>query len=171
MLCDICQGIFSCPRKLSYGTYYPWGHTNRTFVAARQGGCHLCDLVWYNVSYNLGTHDPRYSDEFPNRCTYAFKVLNPEWARRGKGPKWLVPASGRGDDEFTEVSRYKVAIENDPTNNQLSSLLAADSEEIFSISTDFWLVLDFYCPGPRIILPLEIVRGKGADLLDLILVH
>lgn len=169
MLYDICQGISSSPRKLSYSTYYPWGHANRTVVIAQRAGCHLCNFVWHNASYNLRTHDPRYSDEFPNRCTYAFKALNPEWAQHGKGPKWLVPASGGDGDNFLEVGRYMLEIENDPTKNQLYSLLAADSEEIFNISTDFWLVLDFNCPGPRIVLPLDVIRGRSAVLLNLIL--
>jgi hypothetical protein len=166
MLCDICQAIFSQPRKLSCGTYYPWGHTNRTFIAAREAGCHICNLIWENGSY-----DRNYYDHFPDRCTYAFRVLNPEWARHGLGPKWLVPASGGDGDDYSEVSKYLRDMDNDPIINQVASLLTTESDELFDKSTDFWLVLDFYCPGPRIVLPLEIVRGKdavffGFDLSD-----
>jgi hypothetical protein len=159
MLCDICQAIFSKPRKLSCGTYYPWGHTDLTFVAAREAGCHICNLVWENGTYH---HD--YRDNFANNCTYAFKVLNPEWARHGEGPKWIVPTTRRHSDDSSAVSRYLHDMENDPIINHVASLLARESDKISNKSVDFWLVLDFYCPGPRIVLPLEIVRGEYAEI-------
>ena len=166
MLCDTCQAIFSEPRKLSCGTYYPWGHTHKTFVAAREAGCHICNLVWENASYD--GCDPKYDEDFPDGCTYAFRVLNPDWARSGKGPKWLVPVTSRDDDYYdpSQASRYMRDMENNPVINHVASLLATESDELFNKSVDFWLVLDFYCAGPRIVLPIEIFKGRNVGFLD-----
>jgi hypothetical protein len=158
MLCNICQAVFAQPRKLGYGTYYPWGHNSKSFAESREAGCHLCNIVWENRSYSSSY--PAFDDTFPIGCTYAFKVLNPTWARHGQGSQWLVPSDGGEEDDVDYMSRYLSAVENDPTVNQLARLLENEAEELFARQESFWMVIDFYCPGPRIIVPLEIMRGQ-----------
>jgi hypothetical protein len=63
-----------------------------------------------------------------------------------------------GDDED---STYMIAMrKTDPTINHLASLLATGSDKLLASKVGFWLVLDFYCPGPRVVLPVEIGKGK-----------
>lgn len=152
MLCKACQEIFSRPRKLSYGTYYPWNQTRTSFLASLRAGCHLCGLIEENRSY--GGH-PEIYEPFPYEIQYAFKALSRDWARHGNGPKWVVPqVSGLCDDEM-DVVMYLLAVETDPTPNKLGHLLATDSDDLVNSPHDFWLVLELYGPGAQFILPLE----------------
>lgn len=152
MLCEACQDIFSSPRKLSCGTYYPWEQNPSSFQKALKEKCHLCSLIEENRSY-IGHRN----DEFPECIKYAFKALSPDWARFGKGPKWLVPQF-KDDDEHvpTNQSRYLRQFEKDPTPNRLGTLLATDSETLVSEAENSWLVLEFYGPGAQVVLPLEL---------------
>lgn len=156
MLCDTCLAIFAVPRKLSYGTYYPWGHSSASFAKAREGGCYLCIIVWENRSYS--DPYPDYDRDFPQNCTYAFKLLNPRWARQGLGSKWLVAPEPRGDD-WSDTSKYMSDVDKAPMPD-LTHLLATEADELFTKPAVFWMVIDFYCPGPRIVIPLDIVRGQ-----------
>lgn len=159
MLCNFCQDIFSTPSALSFGTYYPWGHTLESFEAARLAGCHLCNLVWENISYN--STGSGYKGAFTENCTYAFKVLNADWARRGKGSMWLSQVTWDVDEEF-DSKTYVAAMGNDPGDSikHLASILKTGSEAQIAELGKFWLVLDFYCPGPRIVLPLEVLQSR-----------
>ncbi|KAK2612607.1 hypothetical protein QQS21_001379 [Conoideocrella luteorostrata] len=159
MLCEACQDIFSSPRKLSCGTYYPWKQNPDSFQQALKARCHLCSLIQENRSYN-GHRD----DEFPKSIKYAFKALNPTWARSGNGPKWLVPQF-KDDDEHVPVdkSRYVNQFQKDPTPNSLGNLLATDSETLVSEAANSWLVLEFYGPGAQIVLPLELATRNEAE--------
>ena len=159
MLCDICLAIFAVPRKLSYGTYYPWGHNRESFAKARKEGCYLCTIVLENSSYSCGDSFPHFDRDFPLNCTYAFKLLNPLWARSGLGPKWLVPHDPIGNNWDTDTSKYLSEMDKAPMAD-LMHLLATESEELFTKPAFFWMVIDFYCPGPRIVIPLDIVRSQ-----------
>jgi hypothetical protein len=163
MLCEACQDIFSRPRKLTYGTYYPWNQTIASFAAALRAGCHLCSLIQESRSYgNLG------DDPFPNCVKYAFKALSQDWAQYGKGQKWLVPQTSRGDDgdDEGERARYMRLAETDPTPNGLGQLLATDAEEVVEEAAQFWLVLEFYGPGAQVVLPMEIATGRSRHQPD-----
>ncbi|PMD45621.1 HET-domain-containing protein, partial [Hyaloscypha variabilis F] len=163
MLCETCLAIFAEPRKLSYGTYYPWGHSSASFAKARKEGCHLCNIVWENRSY--GDPSPEFDRDFPQGCTYAFKLLNSEWARNGRGSKWLVVPDPEGDGE-PDISEYLSAVEESPMTG-LGHLLATEAHEIFTRPAPFWMVIDFYCPGPRIVIPLDIVKVTADNLEDM----
>lgn len=167
MLCDICQIIFSESRVLSIGTYGELCYDRDSFRAGRQAGCHVCNLIWEKRSYlhKKSKYDPEIEDDdwFPSNCTYAFKVLNAEWAHHGKGGMWLVPVDV---DEDMEGDALQISLEAGTRNDiesidYLASLLRAGSDELFSESMKFWLVLDFYCQLPRLALPLEIARGTS----------
>jgi hypothetical protein len=158
MLCEACQDIFSTPRKLSYGTYYPWKQNVASFQAALRTGCHLCNLIEENRSY-----DGHPNKAFPGGIRYAFKALNPDWARSGKGQKWLAPQTpGEDEDGEGEVDRYLSQVEMDPTPNGLSSLLATDSERLVNEAANSWLVLEFYGGYDQIVLPMELASRKSS---------
>ncbi|PQE05065.1 hypothetical protein CJF31_00002227 [Rutstroemia sp. NJR-2017a BVV2] len=156
MFCNACQDIFSSPRKLSYGTYYPWQQNVASFQAALRIGCHLCNLIEESRSYD---GDP--NEAFPEGIRYAFKALNPKWACSGEGQKWLAPQTGSCDeDEEREADSYWNQFEMDPTPNGLASLLAMDSERLVSEAANSWLVLEFYGARDQIVLPMELATGK-----------
>ena len=162
MFCEACQDIFSTPRKLSYGTYYPWKQTHASFRAALDAGCHLCSIIDESRSYHGAP-----ADGFPTEIKYAFKALNPDWARDGEGMKWLVPQTSDSScwepENFeTELSVYLREVEMDPTPNNLGKLLALDAVEVVDAINKFWLVLELYGPGVQIVLPMEIATGKFA---------
>lgn len=140
------------PRKLTYGTYYPWNQTVDSFVAALAEGCQLCNLIEENRSYKQES-----SVHFPVDIAYSFKSLSSAWARHGNGPKWMVPYHYR-TNEMSEMQLYLEEVERDPTPNGLGHLLATDSDELERTSTDFWLVLEFYGPLSHLVLPLEFIR-------------
>jgi hypothetical protein len=159
MLCKACQDIFSSPRKLSYGTYYPWKQNAASFQVALKTGCHLCNLIEENRSYQ----EPSV-EGFPSDIRFAFKALNPDWARSGKGPKWFVPQTKCLDGgEVIELDNYLNQIETDPTPNGLASLLATDSEKLLS-EVNYWLVLEFYGKCVQIVLPMELAASKNGPL-------
>jgi hypothetical protein len=112
--------------------------------------------VWENRSY--GNPRPEFDRDFPQHSTYAFKLLNPEWARNGRGSKWLVVPDPKGDDE-PDASEYLSAVEEAPMTD-IAHLLATEADEIFAKPAVFWMVIEFDCPGPRIVIPLDIVKGK-----------
>jgi hypothetical protein len=155
-LCEACQDIFSSPRRLAYGTYYPWNQTAASFELALSAGCHLCNLIEQGRSYN---HAKRY--KFPESIKYAFKALNSDWARYGNGPKWLVPEDQNGgEDDEIKIRRYLLEVEKDPTPNNLGSLLATDSESIPKEMENSWIVLEFYGPNHQITLPMELANRE-----------
>jgi len=154
MLCEACQDIFSEPRKLSFGTYYPWKHTPATYAASLKAGCQLCNNIEESLSYNPDTNC-----EFPQNTTYAFKALGHGWARYGEGQKWLVPQLSRVHD-FDEMNTYTRLAEMDPTPNQLGQLLATDASAAAAEARESWLVLEFYGSHTPIVLPIEIATGK-----------
>jgi hypothetical protein len=148
MLCRACKYIFSRPRKLSYGAYYPWNQTRESFLLALSAGCRLCNVIEEAWSY-----ETRSNDQFPYNIKYAFLALSEEWARHGKGAKWLVPHIG--EDDYHEVARYREVVEKDPTSNQVAHLLATDSDRLINDPPDFWLTLELCGPGILLTLPLE----------------
>jgi hypothetical protein len=122
------------------------------------------NLVWQHVLYqnpdtNLAAlFDGSNADS--TSSTYAFKALGAEWARTGKGPKWLAPQV-IGDDDFSYIANYADALCQDPTIERIKTLLTATSAiEIEDLGHP--LVLDLYRPGPRIVLPVEIANSKWA---------
>jgi hypothetical protein len=159
MLCKACQEIFSSPRKLSYGTYYPWNQTKSSFIIALREGCHLCNVIEENRSYSNCSG----SSFFPTEIKYAFKVLNDQWARHGNGPMWLVP--NVGGDELHELERYLSVVEMDPTPNGLGHLLATDSDKLVDDPPDFWLMLELYGPRYHLVLPLELATRQLKTLI------
>jgi hypothetical protein len=148
MLCHACQGIFSRPRKLSYGEYYSWNQTRASFLLALSAGCHLCSVIEETRSY-----ENRTNNEFPYNVKYAFLALSEEWARHGNGPKILVPQIDSDDPEA--VAKYRERVEMDPTANNVARLLATDSDELVNNPPDFWLTLELCGPGILLTLPLE----------------
>jgi len=165
MLCEACQQIFACPRKLSHGTYYPWNQTRNSYLTALTTGCHLCSLIEENRSYS--SH-PDIEQPFPYEIKYSFKALSRDWACHGNGPKWVVPQVSGIIDESTEVAIYLLAVETDPTPNNLGHLLATDSDDLVNNPPDFWLVLELYGPGAHFVLPLEFAtRGTRPLMLPL----
>ncbi|OAL56187.1 HET-domain-containing protein [Pyrenochaeta sp. DS3sAY3a] len=161
MLCRACQEIFSSPRTLSCGTYYPWKQTAASFRDAIRAGCHLCNLIEESRSY-----DKHRDDTFPQDTRYAFKALNPKWARSGRGPKWFVPQTNTQDgDEETERERYLNRFQQDPTPNGLGQHLAMDSEELDREMANSWLVLEFYGGAGQVLLPIELATHGGVEEL------
>lgn len=148
MLCSACQEIFSQPRKLSYGAYYPWFQTRPSYLLALEAGCHLCNVIEESRSY-----ENRSNNEFPQNIKYSFLALSEEWARHGKGPKWLLPRIDEDDPD--ELAKYREQVEKDPTANKVAHLLATDSDKLIDNPPDFWLVLEFCGPGTLFALPLE----------------
>lgn len=48
----------------------------------------------------------------------------------------------------------------------LTHLLGTEAEKLFTKTAVFWMIIDFYCPGPPIIIPLDIVRDGLEDLAE-----
>jgi hypothetical protein len=102
-------------------------------------------------------------DKAPLHMSYAFKVLNADWAQYGKGSKWLGVDLSDLDEWHDEARIYRERVQGDESLVHLARLLSENSKELFNDDMRFWLVLDFYCAGPRIVLPLEIMSGKLAS--------
>jgi len=148
MLCRAYQEIFSRPRKLSYGAYYPWSQTRESFLCALRNGCHLCNLIEGTRSYESSSNN-----NFPQQIRYALLALSEEWARDGRGPKWLVPQLH--EDDAGEVAEYLDKVEKDPTSDKVAHLLATDSDKLINDPPGFWLILELCGPGTLFALPLE----------------
>lgn len=159
MLCSVCEDIFSEPRELTIGTYYPWRHSHATFLTARKAGCQICNNIFENLSY-ASLEQRTIFDESSLSMRYAFKVLNADWARHGKGGKWLRVDTSDLDEWDDEARIYRERVKGDASLLHLAKLLSENSKELLVAEMRFWLVLDFYCAGPRIVLPLEITPGK-----------
>jgi hypothetical protein len=102
MLCEACQEIFSTPRKLTFGAYYPWKQDATSFRAALRARCHLCSLIEESYSY-----EQHVSGAFPSNVRYAFKAINPTWARYGRGQKWPARQTHCDDYDGTrEIEMY-----------------------------------------------------------------
>ncbi|KAJ8130589.1 hypothetical protein O1611_g3038 [Lasiodiplodia mahajangana] len=135
-------------------------------------GCRLCIMVQESISYR----DDK-PDGFPYHVRYAFKALNPCWARDGTGPEWLVPqkqkqeaaklksSSEHSDDDELVLKRYLHEVDKDPTPNGLGSLLAADADEVVNEARKSWLVLEFYGPGAHVVLPMELATNDEMEKL------
>jgi hypothetical protein len=76
----------------------------------------------------------------------------------GLGSKWLVAPEPRGDD-WSDTSKYMSDVDKAPMPD-LTHLLGTEAEELFTKTAVFWMIIDFYCPGPPIVIPLDIVRGQ-----------
>jgi hypothetical protein len=165
MLCSVCEEIFSEPRELTIGTYYPWLHNHASFKAARDAGCQICHSIFENMSYSSPKQRSLF-DKVPLKMTYAFKVLNADWAQHGRGTNWLRVDTSDLDEWDDEARIYVDRLKGDQSLVHLARLLSQNSEELFADDMQFWLVMDFYCAGPRIVLPLEIMPGMlGKGLL------
>lgn len=89
---------------------------------------------------------------------YAFKALNPSWARNGQGQKWLVPAKTKRNNES---ENFLDDVERDPTPNGLGHLLATDADNLPSETAKVWLSLELHGKTGYCILPMELaVRGQ-----------
>lgn len=155
MLCSTCQNIFAKPRDFGFGSYYSWSHVQWSFEAAVDDGCHLCNLVLQHLLYqspNATTAGP-----YLFSATYAFKALSREWARTGRGLKWLTPKL-RNVHYLDTDSEYNRAVEQDPTILRIKELLLAKSS-IGAAKLDDPLVWDLYQQGPPITLPVEVAKG------------
>ena len=129
-----------------------------SFQAALRKGCHLCNLIEENRSY-----DKHAKNKFPEKIRYAFKALNPEWARSGQGQKWVAPQTvGASEDEQVEMDQYMSQLEMDPTPNGLASLLATDSERLVTEAANSWLVFELYGDRIQIVLPMELAVRKNS---------
>ncbi|KAK3394998.1 heterokaryon incompatibility protein-domain-containing protein [Podospora didyma] len=155
MLCVACQRIFERPRLLAYGTPYRWHQTQKSFHLAVDAGCHLCNVIYESRSYE--SQGPQ-SWDFPDQVKYAFKAINPVWARSGKGQQWLVPQTSEGRDsgDFADLEYFR-QLHLDPTPNGLGELLATDSDEAVREAANTWLVLELIGPSVLLKLPMELV--------------
>lgn len=161
MLCSACQEIFSRPRQLAYASIAPWGQTPQSFRRSLADGCHLCTLIEENRSYN----DYR-SPHFPRNVNYAFKPLNPEWARSGSAFKWYAYQHSYGDDEDPSWSlqHFREGVLQDPTPNRLGTLLATDAPNLAEEAAESWIVLEFF-GDEQILLPVEICTQDPLEQL------
>ena len=169
MFCPACTDSFSAPRRLAYGTYYPWKQTPATFAAALAAGCHLCHLVDECRTYKQPVDG--LPPAFPSETSYAFKALNDRWTREGKGQQWMAPqlAGSRGDDDDVaadarELAEYLRLSDADPTPNGLGALLATDDDRVPEEAAKCWPVLEFYGPAALLALPIELATGRYAAL-------
>jgi hypothetical protein len=119
-----------------------------------EAGCQLCNVIEEGRSYTHYTNG-----HFPEDIRYAFKALGQDWARYGKGPRWLVPQLS-GVHELDEMDEYKRLADIDPTPNKLGHLLATDAEDAADQARESWLVLELYGPSAHIVLPIEIATGR-----------
>jgi hypothetical protein len=161
MLCNACQDIFSAPRNLAYGSFYPWKQTPCSYTASLKAGCQLCNVIEEGRSYTGNTNS-----HFPQDMRYAFKALGQDWARHGKGPQWLVPSISEAH-EFDEADEYLRQAAMDPTPNKLGHLLAIDAEDAADQAKESWLVLELYGPRAHIVLPIEIATGRYRVILHI----
>jgi hypothetical protein len=195
-LCAACANIFSSPRRLAYGKYYPWNQTPASFAAALEYGCHLCHLIDECRSYQqprqpadqeqnnivhlgndslVGKHTNS-SRPFPLDTSYAFKALSDRWARDGKGHQWMAPQtsgvrSGRTDDaevddDARELAEYLRLADTDPTPNKLGNLLAVDHHLAPVEAARSWLVLEFYGPAALLALPIELETSMSPGVRE-----
>ncbi|KAK4224651.1 heterokaryon incompatibility protein-domain-containing protein [Podospora fimiseda] len=152
MLCSACQEIFSRPRKLAYASIQPWTQTPETFKLAKELGCHLCHLIEAARGYDSIKGS---SSCFPNNISYAFKPINPNWARYGVGLKWYAFQSSKTEDDQEELEEFRQGVELDPTANNLAHLLATDAPNLRQEAASSWMVLQFY-GRENIVLPIEL---------------
>jgi hypothetical protein len=129
---------------------------------ALRAGCHLCNLIEENRSY-----EERSNDEFPYKIKYAFIALSEEWTRHGHGSKWMIPQIQDADD-FTELATYLDVVEKDPTSSNTGHLLATDLDELINNPSDFWLVLELCGPRTLLALPLEFAALGTCPLTKLL---
>ncbi|KAK0633927.1 heterokaryon incompatibility protein-domain-containing protein [Immersiella caudata] len=160
MLCSACERIFSEPRRLAYGSISPWMQSVTSFRRALKDGCHLCNIIEENRSYN-----EHQSPEFPRNVNYAFKPLKPSWARKGTGHKWYAyQQSTYDDDPAFELADFIRGVEMDPTPNGLGALLATDADNLLDEAKKSWMVLEFL-GNEHILLPMEICTGEPLERL------
>lgn len=157
MLCSPCNKIFTANWKIGYTKFKKWGHTPRSYEAARDAGCHICNLIWEHLSYS-GIHSPTealadYS------VTYTLRLLNAEWALHGGGEKWI---NIQELEDTTDLDPVEVSESREASSSvdEMKEILRTEPQRVLDGSVIFWPVLYFQGFSRQVTLPLEILTGK-----------